>query len=115
MTTDSFMAYIMAVAFSLGFLIIAAIISSLIKFEGGSNPKDKRNRKICFWTFAALIPELIFSVGFFLMRSGIKIPSKQVEFTMHLGIATAVGLILYVLLGFILSRIFKNGKIGHWF
>ena len=115
MSTESIMVYVMAVAFSLGFLLIAAIISSLIQFEGGSNPKDKRKRKICFWSLAALLPELIFSIGFFVMRTGIRIPSKLAEFTMHLGIATAVGLVLYILLGFILSRIFKNGKIGHWF
>jgi hypothetical protein len=32
-----------------------------------------------------------------------------------LPIATAVGFVVYVLLGFILSKIFKNGKLGNWF
>ena len=32
-----------------------------------------------------------------------------------LSLGTAAGFVLYLLLGFILSKIFKNGKIGHWF
>ena len=32
-----------------------------------------------------------------------------------LSIGTAIGFVLYILLGFILSKVFANGKIGHWF
>lgn len=115
MTSEIFIAYGMALAFSLGFLLIAAIGSYLIPFEQGSNPKDKQKRKICFWTLGALVPVFIFLIGFFLILSGIRVPSKQAAFTTNLGIATCIGLVLYIFLGFILSRIFRHGKIGHWF
>jgi len=112
MTSESFIAYIMALAFSLVFLLIAALISNSIKF-GTSN--DKQKRKVWFWTLGVLIPVLIFGIGFFFIRTGIKVPSKQADFTMHLGIATCVGIILYILLGFIVSKIFRHKKVGHWF
>ena len=115
MYDQSLTAYIMAAAFSLGFLALAALVSSLIKYEGGSNPKDKQKRKTWFWVLGVLTPVLIFLVGFFFIRAGIKVPSKQENFTMHLGIATGVGFVVYILLGFILSRIFRKGKIGQWF
>ena len=30
-------------------------------------------------------------------------------------IATAVGFVVYIIIGFVLSKMFKNGKLGHWF
>jgi hypothetical protein len=32
-----------------------------------------------------------------------------------LPIATAVGFVLYIILGFVLSKVFQKGKIGNWF
>ena len=37
------------------------------------------------------------------------------HYTMMAGIATGVCFVVYILLGFILSKIFKNKKIGNWF
>ena len=38
-----------AVAVALAILLLAAIISILIQFEGGINPKDDNKRRIVFW------------------------------------------------------------------
>ena len=43
-----------AVAVALAILLLAAIISILIQFEGGINPKDDNKRRIVFWVFAIL-------------------------------------------------------------
>jgi hypothetical protein len=32
-----------------------------------------------------------------------------------LPIAVGVGFVVYVILGLVLSKVFKNGKIGNWF
>jgi sulfoxide reductase heme-binding subunit YedZ len=32
-----------------------------------------------------------------------------------LPIALAIGFVIYIVLGFVLSKMFKNGKLGNWF
>lgn len=108
-------AYVMGIAISLIFLIIAALISNSIKFEGGSNPKDPRKRKMWFWTLAGFMPALNFLLGFLLIRPGIKNPMFQQQYNSALGISTILAVVIYILLGFILSKVFKNGKLGNWF
>jgi len=43
--------YIFAAVASLLFLLIAAAIASMIKFEGGSKPSDPGKRRLWFWVF----------------------------------------------------------------
>ena len=107
-------AYIIGIAVSLVFLLIAALISNGIKYEGGSNPKDPKKRKVCFWICLVLSLIATAAIGF-IIRGGIQVPSLQAKFTTALFIALGIGLVLYILLGFVLSKMFKNGKLGHWF
>jgi archaellum biogenesis protein FlaJ (TadC family) len=115
MNDQSISAYVMAAAISLGFLLLAALVSSIIQYEGGSHPKDKRKRKTWFWILGILVPVVVFLVGFLFVRSGIKVPTMRDKYTVALSIATGASFVLYILLGFIMSKIFRNGKIGHWF
>ncbi|MBP1631175.1 MAG: hypothetical protein H6Q15_2068 [Bacteroidetes bacterium] len=115
MNDQSISAYIISVVIALIFLLIAAIISNLIQYEGGSHPKDKGKRKMWFWIFAILTPLVILLYGFLIVRTDINVPSLRDKYTIALSIGTGVSILVYVLLGFILSKIFKNGKIGNWF
>ena len=115
MNDQSLSAYIVAVIVALVFLCIAAIISTLIQFEGGSHPKDKGKRKTWFWIFAILTPLVVFLYGFLIVRSDINVPSLRDKYTTALSIGTGLAFVLYLILGFILSKIFKNGKLGNWF
>lgn len=115
MNDQSLSAYVMAIVISLVFLLIAAVVSNLIKFERGSNPKDPGKRKMWFWILAILSPIIIFLIGFLVVRSGIKVPSARESYTTALSLSTGLSFILYVVLGFILSKTFKHGKIGNWF
>lgn len=107
-------AYILGVAISLVFLLISAIVSNAIKFEGGSNPRDKQKRRLWYWIFCVLSVIVTAVVGF-IISSNIAVPGIQKKFNMALLIAMGIGLVLYIVLGFILSKVFKNGKLGHWF
>lgn len=115
MNDQSISAYIISVVIALIFLLIAAIISNLIQYEGGSHPKDKGKRKMWFWIFAILTPLVILLYGFLIVRPDINVPSLRDKYTIALSIGTGVSILVYVLLGFVLSKIFKNGKIGNWF
>jgi uncharacterized membrane protein len=105
--------YIISVIFAALMILISALISSAIKYEGGAHPKDPKKRKMWFWTFAILNPLLFFTLSLLLLA-----PADQAEhddFMSALPIATAIGFVLYIVLGFIMSKLFKNGKIGNWF
>ncbi|MBK7383846.1 MAG: hypothetical protein IPI81_11040 [Flavobacteriales bacterium] len=106
-------AYIFTIIVSLVFLLIAALVANMIKFEGGANPKDAKKRRMWFWVLGILAPAVAFTVGFFLLA-----PTKKVEydnFMSALPIGTGIGFALYVVLGFVFSRMFKHGKMGNWF
>lgn len=115
MNDQSISAYIMAIVIALVFLLIAAVISNSIQFEGGSHPKDPGKRKMWFWIFAILCPLVIFLIGFLVVRPGINVPSLKGKYTTALSIGTGVAFVLYIVLGFVLSKVFKNGKLGNWF
>lgn len=111
---ESTSAYIISLITALIFLLLSAIIANAIKFEGGSNPKDPQVRKTWFWIFAILNPAVCFLLGYFVF---IPDANRMVvnNYVSALSIGTAVGFVLYILLGLLLSKIFANGKIGHWF
>ena len=111
---ESTSAYIISVIVSLVFLLISSLIANAIKFEGGSNPSDPRKRKMWFWIIASLTPIVNYLLGFFVFKphANIMIVNKYIT---ALGIGTAISFVLYLVLGFVLSKIFRNGKIGNWF
>lgn len=107
-------AYIISVVTALVFLLISAFIANAIKFEGGSNPKDPGKRKMWFWILAVLNPAAILLLGLFAFIPDDNIMKVQ-AYKHAIYIGTGVGFVLYIVLGFVLSKIFKNGKLGHWF
>ena len=62
--------YIFAFIFLAVFLLLAIIISNVIAYEGGTNPKDPGKRKMWFWIFAILGP-----ISFYLYNFIVVIPS----------------------------------------
>jgi sulfoxide reductase heme-binding subunit YedZ len=111
---ESTSAYIITLVTALIFLLLSAIIANAIKFEGGSNPKDPQSRKTWFWILAILNPALAFLLGYFIFKPDANMMVVN-NYVSALSMGTAIGFVLYILLGFILSKVFANGKIGHWF
>ena len=98
------------------FILIAAVISNAIKFEGGSNPKDSGKRKMWFWIMAILNPVMFYVLCAFVLAPNPENDQMVYDDYMNsLPIAAAVGFVLYIVIGFVMSKMFKNGKIGHWF
>ena len=111
---ESITAYVISGITALVLLLVAALISNAINFERGSRPKDPARRRHWFWVIAAVNPAVIFLLGYFLFRpdANVMIVNRYVH---ALSIGTVIGFVLYILLGFVLSKLYKNGKIGHWF
>ena len=107
-------AIVITLVCALASLLIAAIISNSIKFEGGANPKDPGKRKMWFWVWAVLNPILGFGLGL-LMKPATKSPIEADKYMKGLFMGIGIAFVLYILLGFVLSKVFKNGKLGNWF
>jgi sulfoxide reductase heme-binding subunit YedZ len=112
---STFPVYIIAVVAALLFVLIAALISNAIKFEGGARPKDPAKRKMWFWVIGILAPvaNLLFGLFVYYFPQGNSYAKSKL--ITAIGIGSAITFIVYLLLGFILSKLFKNGKLGNWF
>lgn len=121
--------FIVAIVCALGFLLLAMLVASLIKYEPGSNPKDPKKRRLWFWILGVVALIIAFVLLFFVFPvpvDGIdwtRFTPKQKQdyqnlmahYNMMAGIATGTCFVVYVVLGLILSKIFKTKKIGDWF
>ena len=108
--------YFLATIFAGLIILIAAFISIFIKYQGGAKPKDAQQRKALFWVLSIINPILFFLIGWLLLA-----PSQSDDQIVYddymavLQVATVVGFVLYILIGFIISKMFRNGKLGNWF
>ena len=107
--------YIFALIFMGVAILLAAVISNLIKYEGGTNPKDPGKRRICFWIFAILGPVTFFLYNIFSVIPTIKKGPALEKFGVTHIIGTAIILVGYIIIGFVLSKMMKRGKLGNWF
>lgn len=106
--------YIFAAIASLLFLLIAAAIASMIKFEGGSKPSDPGKRRLWFWVLGILSFATFFLYNMFAVAPTIA-PNLQSKFMTTNIISSVITLIVYIVLGFTLSKIMRTKKIGNWF
>lgn len=107
--------YIFAIIFLAVFLLLSAVVSNIIKYEGGSNPKDPGKRKMWFWVFAILGPISFYLYNFLMIIPTVRSGPAMNKFSMHVPIATGIVLVSYIVIGFILAKIMKRGKLGNWF
>ena len=107
--------YIFAVIFLVVFLLLAIAISSIIAYEGGTNPKDPGKRKMWFWIFAILAPISFYLYNFLMVIPSVRRGPAMDSFSIHPSIATVIILVSYILIGFILAKTMKRGKLGNWF
>tara|TARA_B110001452_G_scaffold156989_1_gene130643 strand:+ start:10448 stop:10891 length:444 start_codon:yes stop_codon:yes gene_type:complete len=107
--------YIFAIMFMGAAILLAAVISNLIKYEGGTNPRDPGKRRIWFWIFAILAPVAFFLYNLLSVIPTIKKGPALDKFGVTHIIGTAIILVGYIVIGFVLSKMMKRGKLGNWF
>jgi len=106
-------AYFISIIFAAVVLLGAILISIIIPFEPGVNPKDPRKRRVWFWILALVNPVFFYIMAIFAFS-----PASKRELEKWLDavpLAIVIGFLSYILLGYILSKIFKHGKLGNWF
>jgi amino acid transporter len=123
--------FLIGVIVALVFLFIAALVAVSIKFR--PDHKDFKKRRLWFWILGILALITSFILLFFVfgtiepystseleqlydLESEIRPYLKRHEHYMLMApIATGVTFVVYTVLGFILSKMFKHKKIGSWF
>lgn len=96
------------------FLILAAIIAQAIKFEGGAHPRDPRKRRLCFWSLMVVSFATFFLYNYFVVAPTVS-TNLQARFMTTNVIGSAIVIAIYVVGGFVLSKIFSTGKLANWF
>ena len=105
-----------AVAVALAILLLAAIISILIQFEGGINPKDDNKRRLVFWVFAILNPIVYWLLAYFYLAPDPEESRRAYNrFIEVIPRDMLIGVISYIIVGIIVSKLAVTGKLGHWF
>lgn len=112
MGTSVITAYIWALVVCLVLLLVAVVISSMIPNKPGN--ADKSQRRTVYWVCFVITVALAFGINFFL-ASKINIPSKHGAYITATAISTGCAAVLYILIGFVLSKAMKLSKIGSWF
>ncbi|MDE5642757.1 MAG: hypothetical protein K2F74_03755 [Muribaculaceae bacterium] len=105
-------AYMWAIVVMVVAFLLAVIISNLILFKP-NNPGTTK-RRVCFWILCITAGVVGFIINF-IIGSGISVPSNQSAYFMHSGIAAGVCVLLFIFIGFLVSKMFPNSKVGTWF
>lgn len=106
--------YVAGAVCGLLFLAIAALLSSLIKFEGGANPSDPGKRRMWFWMLLAACFATFFLYNRLMVAPTIAL-SLQTKFMLTNVLASSAATVSYLILGFLVSKINATGKLGNWF
>jgi peptidoglycan/LPS O-acetylase OafA/YrhL len=104
--------YTLAIIVVVLFLGLAILMSNGIAYEGGKNPTDPSKRRTWFIVLGLVAPVLFFLFNYLYVKETIENPALQTKFVNPNVVSTILVLVLYFLIGFILSKVLKNSKFG---
>ena len=105
--------YIIGTVVSVIVLLVSVMIANKIEFLPDSS--DVKSRKTWFWIVSILAPVLTFLLGYLFVYQGLKVPSQKTAAMTAMLISSGVAWVVYIVLGIIISKAFRNKKIGNWF
>ena len=94
-------------------MLIAIIVSNAIRYEV-NNPQDKKKRRIVFWLMGVLVPLAVFATTYFVFYTDIRVPSRAEAYMTAMCISAAAFFVLYIVVGFVLSKVFSHSKLTSW-
>lgn len=105
-------AYMLAVVVMAVFFLIAVVIANMVSYK--PNNPGTTTRRIWFWALCIATPIVGFLINY-AIAAGINVPNIKSDYLMHSGIAAGLCLVVYILAGIIISKLFSNKKVGTWF
>lgn len=105
-------AYMWAIVIMVVFFLIAVIIANMVLFK--PNNSGTTTRRIWFWILCVANGIVGFLINFAIGRN-INVPAIKSDYLMHAGIAAGICVLGFILVGFIVSKMFPNSKVGTWF
>ena len=94
-------------------LLLAILLANLVNVR--PDMSDSKTRKIQFWLLGIGSLFIGLTLNYFIYYHDLRISSQQDSYRQHMWLAGVVSLVVYILLGIILSKIFKSSKLGTWF
>lgn len=95
------------------FLLLAALVSTMTIYR--PDKSDLKVRKVQFWLMGIFSVLTGVALNYVLYLMNIRISNQYNDYMLHMLIAAGVSFVVFVLIGFVLSKIFKSSKIGTWF
>ena len=90
---------------------IAFVISNMVAFEGGLDPRDHVKRTWAYWLVGIISTLGFFAYNYFYVSQKVSNAFKP-DFEKTTFIATLVLFVAYVVVGLIFRQLFKNSKFG---
>ena len=103
--------YMFAAIAAVIFVGVSWLVANLIKWEGGRDPKDASKRRAAFFVIWFLGGAAFFLYNMFLVAEKVA-PNLQSKFSRVNYLSTALVFVVYLLVGFVLSKLMKNSKYG---
>lgn len=103
--------YMFAVIAAIIFVGLSWLIANLIKWEGGKDPQDAGKRRAEFFVIWFIAGASFFLYNMFVVSNKIA-PNLQSKFSQVNYISTAIVFAVYIIVGFVLSKLMKNSKYG---
>ena len=107
--------YILAIVVALAFVGISILVSNAIAYQGGKKPKDATKRRIWFWLLSPMASASFFLWNYLYVLELVKGTPAKSKFLAHNASATVVVLLLYIIVGFVLSKLMTKQKYGTLF
>lgn len=108
-------AYVISLIIAVVAMLVAIVASNAIAYKPGVNSGDVTSRRIWFWVMGVLTPVISWVTCYFLVYEAARGRSHKADAMQAMSIAAAVSFLLYVVVGWVLSKVFNNKKIGTWF
>ncbi len=105
-------AWMWSIGITIVLFLINILIANTVMFR--PNNPGTTTRRIWFWVLAVLSLVISFLINLYI-ANGIEVSAQSRDYLIHAGISALLMFVVYVGLGFVLSKLFPNSKIGTWF
>ena len=108
-------AYVISAAVTIVAMLVAIVASNSVAYKPGVSTADVTARRVWFWLMGVLTPVISLAICYFTLYLEARGKAKKMDAMQAMCIAAAVSFVLYIVVGWVLSKIFNNKKIGTWF